>query len=540
MSDERQQSRPSGWTPSRSAAGDRNPWLVAIIVSIATFMVVLDTAIANVSLRYIAGSLGASIDESTWVVTTYLIANAVVLPVSGWLSNVIGRKRFYMLCVALFTVSSLLCGLAPSLNALIFFRILQGLGGGGMPTSEQAILADTFPPERRAQAFALYGIAVIVAPTVGPTLGGWITDNYSWHWIFFINIPIGIVSLILVNWVLVEPEALERERRERLAGGLRVDWIGFVLIAVTFGSLEFVLDRGQEDDWFKSNLIIAFTIVAAAAFVFFLLWELTERDPIVDIRLLFRRQFGMSFLIMLTVGAILFGSNQIMPQLLQTSFPYTAELSGLAVMPGGLAMLVMMPVAGMVTGLMQPKYWIAIGLGAVAFSMWYSTSLVPDATFSYFALIRILQVIGLPFLFIPVNTIAYDGLPQTKTAEGSALMNVARNLGGGFGVSLANTLLLQRSQFHQARLVENVTPTSPVFQSTMKHMSDYFIHQGAAPSTAQSHAYGLIGRTIMSQASLLAYIDVFYTWAIFAAIMVPIVLLTVRRVSGSAHGAAMH
>ena len=539
MSEQGEQSR-QGWSPSRSAAGDRNPWLVAIIVSIATFMVVLDTAIANVSLRYIAGSLGASIDESTWVVTTYLIANAVVLPVSGWLSNVIGRKRFYMICVALFTASSLLCGLAPSLNALIFFRILQGLGGGGMPTSEQAILADTFPPERRAQAFALYGIAVIVAPTVGPTLGGWITDNYSWHWIFFINIPIGIVSLVLVNWVLVEPETLKRERRERLAGGLRVDWIGFALIALTFGSLEFVLDRGQEDDWFKSNLIIAFTLVAAAAFVFFVLWELTERDPIVDIRLLCRRQFGMSFVIMLTVGAILFGSNQIMPQLLQTGFPYTAELSGLAVMPGGLAMLVMMPIAGMVTGLMQPKYWIAIGLGTVALSMWYSTSLAPDATFSYFAMVRILQVMGLPFLFIPINTIAYDGLPQHKTAEGSALMNVARNLGGSIGVSLANTELLQRSQFHQARLVENLTPSSPAFQSTMKQLSQYFIQQGAPPTTAQSHAYGLIGRTIMSQASLLAYIDVFYTWAIFAAVLVPIVLLTIRRVSGPARAAAMH
>jgi DHA2 family multidrug resistance protein len=540
MSEQGQQSRQGGWSPSRSAAGDRNPWLVAIIVSIATFMVVLDTAIANVSLRYIAGSLGASIDESTWVVTTYLIANAVVLPVSGWLSNVIGRKRFYMLCVALFTASSLLCGLASSLNALIFFRILQGLGGGGMPTSEQAILADTFPPERRAQAFALYGIAVIVAPTVGPTLGGWITDNYSWHWIFFINIPIGIVSLILVNWVLVEPEALKRERHERLAGGLRVDWIGFALIALTFGSLEFVLDRGQEDDWFKSNLIIAFTLIAAAAFVFFVLWELTERDPIVDLRLLGRRQFGMSFVIMLMVGAILFGSNQIMPQLLQTSFPYTAELSGLAVMPGGLAMLVMMPIAGQVTGLMQPKYWIAIGLGIVALSMWYSTSLVPDATFGYFATLRILQVIGLPFLFIPVNTIAYDGLPQTKTAEGSALMNVARNLGGSVGVSLANALLLQRSQFHQSRLVENLTPTSPVFQSTMKQMSQYFIHQGAPPTTAQSHAYGLIGRMVASQASLLAYIDVFYTWAIFAALLVPIALLMIRRVSGPAQSAAMH
>jgi MFS transporter, DHA2 family, multidrug resistance protein len=534
------QGQPGGWSPSRSAAGDRNPWLVAVVVSIATFMVVLDTAIANVSLRYIAGSLGASIDESTWVVTTYLIANAVVLPVSGWLSNVIGRKRFYMICVALFTVSSLLCGLAPSLNMLIFFRVLQGLGGGGMPTSEQAILADTFPPQKRAQAFALYGIAVIVAPTIGPTLGGWITDNYSWHWIFFINIPIGIASLLLVQWLLTEPEALERERHERLAGGLRVDWIGFLLISITFGCLEMVLDRGQEDDWFKSNLIVAFALIAAAAFIFFIVWELTEEDPIVDIKLLCHRQFGMSFLVMLTVGAILFGSNQIMPQLLQTDFPYTAELSGLAVMPGGLAMLVMMPIAGAATGLMQPKYWIAIGLGGVAFSMWYSTNLVPDASFGYFATIRVLQVLGLPFLFIPINTIAYDGLPQNKTTEGSALMNVARNLGGSIGVSLANTELLQRSQFHQARLVENLVPSSPVYQSTVKQMTQYFAQHGSAPAAAQSHAYGYIGQLVSGQASLMAYIDVFHTWAIFAALMVPIVLLLIRRVSGTAHATAMH
>src|SRR5208282_5426695 len=306
--------RSGGWSASRSAAGDRNPWLVAVVVSIATFMVVLDTAIANVSLRYIAGSFGASIDESTWVLTTYLIANAVVLPASGWLSNVIGRKRFYMLCVAMFTVSSLFCGLAPSLGALIFFRILQGLGGGGMPTSEQAILADTFPPEKRGQAFALYGIAVIVAPTVGPTLGGWITDNYSWHWIFFINVPIGIISLVLVQWLVVEPEVLERERHERLAGGLKVDWIGFALIALTFGSLEIVLDRGQIEDWFHSTFIITFATISACSFIFFIPWELTHDDPIVDIRLLFRRQFGMSFLVMLAVGAILFGSNQITPQ----------------------------------------------------------------------------------------------------------------------------------------------------------------------------------------------------------------------------------
>jgi DHA2 family multidrug resistance protein len=534
MSDTRQYSGRA----SRSAAGDRSPWLIAIVVSIATFMVVLDTAIANVSLRYIAGSLAISVDESTWVVTTYLIANAVVLPVSGWLSNVIGRKRFYMICVALFTVASLLCGLASSLSALIVCRILQGLGGGGMPTSEQAMLADTFPPEKRPQAFALYGIAVIVAPTVGPTIGGWITDNYSWHWIFFINVPIGIVSLILVQWLVVEPEVLERERQERLAGGLKIDWVGFVLIALVFGCLEMVLDRGQIDDWFHSTYIITFATISGCAFIFFIPWELTHENPVVDLRLLLQSQFAMAFIVMLAVGAILFGSNQITPQLMQTNFPYTAMLSGLAMMPGGLAMLIMMPIAGQVIGRMQPKYWIAIGFGILALAMWYSTSLAPDASFGYFATVRIFQTIGMPFLFIPINSVAYNGLPQQKTSDASALVNVARNLGGSIGVSLANTELVQRSQFHQARLVENVFPSSPEYQSTLHNLTQYFTQFGS-PAGAERRAIGYIGQMISDQAALLGYIDIFYSWSVFAALLVPVTLLLIRRVGPRSGPAAL-
>jgi MFS transporter, DHA2 family, multidrug resistance protein len=530
-------SRAGVWDSSRSAAGDRNPWLVAVVVSIATFMVVLDTAIANVSLRYIAGSLAASVDESTWVVSTYLIANAVVLPASGWLSNVLGRKRFYMICVALFTVSSLFCGLAPSLSSLIFFRILQGLGGGGMPTSEQAILADTFPPARRGQAFALYGIAVIVAPTVGPTIGGWITDNFSWHWIFFINVPIGIASLALVHWLVDEPEALERERRERLAGGLKVDWIGFALIATTLGCLEVVLDRGQIDDWFRSDTIVVFSIISAIAFLTFIPWELNQDEPIVELRLLFHRQFGMAFFVMLMIGAILFGSNQIMPQLLQTAFPYTAMLSGLAMMPGGLAMLVIMPVAGVVTGRVQPKYLMVLGLSGIAVSMWYSTSLTPDASFDYFAWIRVFQTIGLPFLFIPINSIAYDGLPPNKTNQASALMNVARNLGGSVGISLANVVLTQRTQFHQSRLAENTVPSSPAFHAMVQQMTRYFMSHGASPGDANGQAIGFIGQLISTQATILGYIDVFYVCAIAAALMIPLVLIVVRQVQ--THGPAV-
>jgi DHA2 family multidrug resistance protein len=534
--------RRSGWDNSRSAAGDRNPWLVAVVVSIATFMVVLDTAIANVSLRYIAGSLAASVDESTWVVTTYLIANAVVLPASGWLSNVLGRKRFYMICVALFTVSSLFCGLAPNLSVLIVCRILQGLGGGGMPTSEQAILADTFPPERRGQAFALYGIAVIVAPTVGPTIGGWITDNFSWHWIFFINVPIGIASLALVHWLVDEPEVLEREREERLAGGLRVDWVGFFLIAFTLGCLEVVLDRGEIDDWFHSQTIILFSVAAAISFLIFVPWELAQDDPIVELRLLSSRQFGLAFFVMLMVGAILFGSNQIMPQLLQTTFPYTAMLSGLAMMPGGIAMLVIMPVAGIITGKFQPKYLMAIGLSGIALSMWYSTSLAPDASFSYFGWVRVFQMIGLPFMFIPINTVAYDGLPPTKTNQASALMNVARNLGGSIGISLANVVLTQRTQFHQSRLVENTVPSSPAFNSMLQNMTRYFMQHGSTAADAKSQAIGMIGGMVRTQATIMAYIDVFAVCAVVAALMIPMVLLLVRHVQlhGGRAAAAGH
>jgi DHA2 family multidrug resistance protein len=532
MSERAERSRPLApvWDNSRSAAGARNPWLVAVVVSIATFMVVLDTAIANVSLRYIAGSMAASVDESTWVVTTYLIANAVILPASGWLSNVLGRKRFYMICVALFTVSSLLCGMAPSLSALIFFRILQGLGGGGMPTSEQAILADTFPPHRRGQAFALYGVAVIVAPTVGPTVGGWITDNFSWHWIFFINVPIGIASLALVHWLVDEPEVLERERQERLAGGLKVDWVGFFLIAMTLGCLEVVLDRGEIDDWFKSSTILFFSCVAGLSFLAFIPWELSQDEPIVELRLLFHRQFGMAFFTMLMIGAILFGSNQIMPQLLQTTFPYTAMLSGMAMMPGGIAMLLLMPIAGQVTGRFQPKYLMAIGLSGVALSMWYSTSLTPDASFDYFGWVRVYQMVGLPFLFIPINAVAYDGLPPDKTNQASALMNIARNLGGSIGISTANVVLTQRTQFHQARLVEHIVPSSQTYQSTLSQMTKYFTAHGASAGDAAAQAIGMIGQMVRTQAAILAYIDVFHVCAIAAALMIPLVLVMVRRV----------
>jgi MFS transporter, DHA2 family, multidrug resistance protein len=510
---------------SRSAAGGRNPWLIAGVVSIATFMEVLDTSIANVALRHIAGSLAAGEDESTWVLTSYLVANAVILPISGWLSGVVGRKRFYMLCVALFTASSVLCAMAPNLPLLILFRVLQGIGGGGLAPSEQSILADTFPPEKRGQAFALYGIAVIVAPTVGPTLGGWITDSFSWHWIFLINLPMGLLSLALVGWLLVEPPALVEERKRQLDGGLRVDFVGFGLVVLALGCLEIVLDKGQREDWFSSGFIVAFALLSAVGFIALVPWELSRKDPIVDLRLLGRRQFAASFVVMLTVGAILFSSTQILPQLLQLNFGYTATWAGLALMPGGLVMLTLMPLVGQLTRFVPAKWMILFGLICVAAGLWHVTSLSPDAGYWYFATARIFQTVGLPFLFIPITTVSYAGLPPDKTGQASSLINVARNIGGSFGVALAQTVFAQRSQVHQSFLGEHVAPSSVPYQQTLEAVTRHFVAQGASAVEAQNQAFAWIGRTVLSQASLLAFIDVFFVLAVIAALVAPVALL---------------
>lgn len=510
-----------GWSPERSAAGGHNPYLIAFVVSIATFMEVLDTTIANVALRHIAGSLAVGIDESTYVITSYLVANAIVLSISGWLSTVIGRKRFYMICVATFSVASLLCGFAWNLESLVLFRILQGLGGGGMATSEQAILADSFPPHKRGQAFAIYGVAVVVAPVIGPTLGGWITDTYSWHWVFLINVPMGMLSLFLVGTLVKEPSGAEEERARLLSKGLRVDYVGFLLVAIGLGSLEFVLDEGQRNDWFGSNMIIVFAVLAAASLIALVPWELSREDPIVDLRLLGRRQFAACFLVMLGTGAVLISTTQLLPQLLQTELNYTAFLAGLALSPGGIATLMLMPVVGRLVGIVQPKYLIMWGSAIVAFAMWHLTGLNGNITYGYAAWSRIFLAMGLPFLFLPVTTASYDGVPPDKTNQASALINVARNIGGSMGVALAQTVLAQRQQFHQSRLVEHASPSDLGYQQTIDAMTRYFQAQGSSAGDAASQAVAWVGRTLQQQIDFLAYIDVFWTLAIIALLMIP-------------------
>jgi MFS transporter, DHA2 family, multidrug resistance protein len=451
----------------KTAAGAPNPWLIAIVVSIAVFMEVLDTTIANVALPYIGGGLAVSVDEASWAVTTYLVANAAILTASSSLAKMFGRKPFYLASVGLFAVSSVLCGFAWDLQSLLLFRVLQGLGGGGMVPISQSILADSFPPAKRGQAFALFGIAVVVAPVIGPTLGGWLSDNWGWRWCFLINGPVGLLSIALVSALLHEPKGALEERRRLKKEGWRFDLVGFLLVATFLGALEVVLDRGQEDDWFASNFIITFAVICALAFVLMIPWEIRHRSPAVDVRMLATRQFGASFLVMLATGAILLATTQFLPQLVQQDFGYTATWAGLVLSPGGIVTMMMMFLVGRLSTNVQPKYLIVAGAIFTALSMYELTSTYGDLGFWFFARTRMLLGVGLPLIFLPIMAAPYDGVPPEKTDQAAALMNAARNTGGSIGISIVSNVLAHREQFHQSRLVEHVIPSSVQYQDTL-------------------------------------------------------------------------
>src|SRR6266404_3444954 len=414
-------------TPAAPGVPAANPWLIAILVALASFMEVLDTTIANVALPYIAGGMGVSEDEASWVVTTYLVANAIILTASSFLARMLGRKTFFLVCLGLFTVSSVLCGMAWNLQALLLFRVLQGFGGGGMVPVAQSILADSFPPAKRDQAIALFGLAVVVAPAVGPTLGGWLSDNVSWQSCFLINGPVGAASMVLVYMLVKEVP------RDRI---FRFDWGGFILVAAFLGALEFVLDRGQQDDWFGSNFIITCTCISGLAVLLLIPWEASRGNPVVDLRMMATRQFGSCFLVMLATGAILLATTQFLPQLVQGNFGYTATWAGLVLSPGGVVTMVMMFVTGRLSSRIQPKYLIAIGAAVIALSMYVLTNINPDSSFWFFVQARMLTSVGLPLVFVPIMAASYDGIPPHKTDLASALLNAARNTGGSIGVSL--------------------------------------------------------------------------------------------------------
>ena len=493
-----------------------NPWLVAIVVAMAAFMEVLDTSIANVALPYIAGGLAASNDQSTWVLTSYLAANAVVLPISGWLAVRFGRRRFFLLCIVLFTVSSVLCGSAISLGVLILFRALQGAGGGGLQPIAQAILADSFPPDKRGLAFALYGITAVLAPTVGPTLGGWITYNYSWRWIFYLNLPIGILTLFLVSRIVEDPPYL----RQRSGAGVRLDYIGLGFLAVGIGALQVVLDKGQEDDWFGSHFILTLSVISAFCLISLVVWELLHRNPIINLRLFKNSNFAMANLMMFTLGVVYFSSLVLIPQLLQNLLGYTAELAGLVLSASGLVLLVQMPVVGQLTTRVPAKYLIAFGWLTMAIAMLYSTKRIDlDISFGVAMWLRVGQAAPLPFLFVPITLASYIGISAEKSNDAAGLINFMRNIGSSVGTSMVTTLLARRSQFHQGMLASYTTNYDPVFRNKTAALSQQLVQSGTSAADAQHQAYGVIYQSMQNQAQLLSYVDTYKVLAIGAGIM---------------------
>ena len=531
-----QGSRPGhAWTPERSVAGNRNPWLVTSVIAISAFMEVLDTAIANVSLNHIAGATSSSYDQATWVLTSYLIANAIVIPMSGWLSDVFGRKRYYMTSVAIFTFASLCCGLAPSLGFLIVARILQGVGGGGLQPVTQAMLIDTFPPASRGKAMSVYGFTVILAPMIGPLLGGWITDQFSWHWIFLINVPVGLLSLTLVETMVDEPPLIVEERRQRWARGVHFDLPGAALIALALGSLEVMLDRGVQEDWFASPLIRGAALVAGACLLAFVLWEIIERDPLLDMSLFRYRSFASATFIIMTIGVILFGTTQFIPQLVQEVLGYTAEQAGLALTLGGIVTLFTMPLAGILSGYVQPRILMGCAFAVEALAMWHMSHFATTVTFSQIALARMWQGAPIPFLFVPLISAAYVGVPGAKTNRASAMISVGRNLGGSIGISLVQALLARRQQFHQARLVLGLQPLNPVYAHGIHALTRTLTARGAPPAAASRMAIGALYRMVQRQADMMAFNDVFWVLAIFIVLTLPTIFLLKRAPLQHAH-----
>ena len=493
-----------------------NPWLIAVVVALGAFMEVLDTSIANVALPYMAGSLAASNDQSTWVLTSYLVSNAIVLPISGWLAVRFGRKRFFMTCLAIFTVSSLLCGVAPNLGFLLLFRILQGAGGGGLQPMAQAILADTFPPHQRGLAFALYGITAVMAPTIGPTLGGWITFNYSWRWIFYINVPVGILTWLLVRRFVEDPPYLKRLR----AAGIKLDYIGIALLTIGIGALQVLLDKGQEDDWFGSNFITTLAIVAGVCLISLVVWEWFQKSPIVDVRMFKSFNFASANLMMFMLGVSLFSSLVLMPQFLQTLLGYTSQLAGLALSAGGLVLLFEMPIIGQLTTRVHARRLIAFGWLLLAIAMFYSTRRIDlQLSFSAAAWLRIAQVLGLGFLFVPISLAAYIGIPPERNNAVAGIVNFMRNMGSSVGTSLVTTVIARRSQFHQLRLVQQARPDNPNFVNTAQGLTQHFANGGLGRHEASATAYASIYRSLQAQAASLAYVDMFMVLCVCAAIM---------------------
>jgi MFS transporter, DHA2 family, multidrug resistance protein len=508
----------SQWRPRH------NPWLIAFVVTLATFMEVLDTSIANVALPHIAGTFGASTNESTWVLTSYLVSNGIVLPVSAWLATRFGRKRYYMFCVMLFAGSSFLCGLAPTLGMLVLFRVLQGVGGGGLQPSEQSILADTFSPERRGMAFSIYAMAVVLAPAIGPTIGGWITDNYSWRWIFYINVPISVLSLFLTYRVVEDPPYLREERAKAKKRG--VDYWGLGLVALGVGSLQMVMDKGQELDWFGSHWIVIGIIAAAVFLTAWVIWEWRHPHPIVELKLLKRRNFATAMFSMVMLGSVLYGMTVLLPEFLQNLLGYTAAQAGECMALGGFLMMLTMPIAGFLSGKVDPRFLLAFGYGTTAIGLYVVASrLSLGMDFGTAAMLRTYQVAGLAFIFIPSNVLCYEGIPREKNNQVSSMMNFVRNIGGSFGIAFVSTLVTRATQSRQNYLSAHVQNGNPVFRSMMGGMTATLRSQGVGAAQATQQAYGQIQMMLEREAGALAFKDVVANLAIVVVCLIPLAFI---------------
>jgi DHA2 family multidrug resistance protein len=502
-----------------------NPWIVAVAVMFATFMEVLDTTVVNVSLPHIAGSLSASVDEAAWALTSYLVANAVILPMTGWLANYFGRKRTLITAVAGFTSASLLCGMAPSLSILIFFRVIQGATGGALQPLSQAVMLEAFPPRDRGKAMAFWGLGIVVAPMLGPVIGGWLTDNWSWRWVFYINLPVGLASILMTRAFIFDPPYIRRR-----SGG--IDYWGIGLLVVGIGALQIVLDRGQEDDWFGSRRILLMTIVAAVGLVAFLLREIYARNPVVHLRVFKERTYAAGVFLMTVLGFVLYGSLLLLPIFLQTLLGYPALDAGLAMAPRGLGSFLMMPVVGTVLGRFDPRKVLAIGLVGTSWTLYALGRLNLNAGYWDIFWPQFIQGACLALLFVPLTTATMDRISKEEMGNATSMLNLMRNVGGSVGIASATTYLFRREQFHVARLGAHIQPWSPQTRETVRGLRGAFIARGSDPHTALQQAFAALWGMVQRHAAMAAFVDTF--------LLVLPMLLFMKKPRHHTAGAAMH
>jgi MFS transporter, DHA2 family, multidrug resistance protein len=508
-----------------------NPWLIAVSVMFATFMEVLDTTVVNVSLPHIAGSLSVSIDEATWALTSYLVANAIILPMTGWLASRFGRKRLLMLSVVGFTASSFLCGLAPTLGSLILFRIVQGATGGALQPLSQAVLLEAFPPQDRGKAMGFWALGIVVAPIMGPVLGGWLTDNYSWRWVFYVNIPVGIASIVMTKLYIFDPPYLRNETR-------KVDYWGIGMLAVGIGALQIVLDKGQEEDWFASSLITTLAIVSAVTLVTLVIHLLRTDDPVVDLRVFKARSYAVGVFLMTVVGFVLYGSMVLLPIMLQTLLAYPPLQAGIAMAPRGIGSFFMMPITGLMTGKFDPRKLLTIGLVVGGTSLFWLSRLSLQAGYWDIFWPQLIQGVGMSLLFVPLTTVAMDPIPLEKMGNATSLFNLMRNIGGSIGIATTGTMLARHTQATTVTLSANVTAYDAASRAMLSQLQAAFMAAGADATTAASRAYSALYGVLRQQATMVSFVGIFELMGVMFVSLVPLVLLMKRPTHGPAGGAA--